>query len=623
MLSEDYSFYPEDLVDIRKKQKVSQQEFADILGCDRNTLWRFERGKTKPSKAKIKMMADLLKINSLEISSLNFANSKLTHKTPMRSEKIKNHLSKIRNMSAEIAEDIEEYINSLEPYKKSYESAKQNNAKYIEILDRIPPIIYSKDTELRYTHVNRRFLDILVPGKKFVDIIGKKNTYLFSKDLTFSSLPKAFHELNKMESIAIQNGTEQRKKDIKIPGTERTGNVAVVPITDMRGKVTEIITTINDTTEQLATIRQQNNYLKIINDLDSMVWIKKQLPEEHYLFISNSCYALTGYTREELMGQPSAFVELIMDKKYRNDTSIIDPETNFFIIDKTHCVEITTKNGIKKWVDISIQKTVDENNDEIYFGINTDVTDIKDKTEMLNALYKAINKSNQFVTFVELNGDDLNFRYISDNIKEILGIDKAQYIHNITTRENNIIEPDKTKFYEFLDVPQQKSTLEYRKKDPHTGKITWFFSLLTETLPGKYIAFTSDITKHKEVEINHYAILDLLNQLPFCIKVEKINDKGDSQYIFVSDVGTRKIYEKDAKDFYTGRLKPTSFIFDDIIAEEMQVDKPVYGTEGRRFKIILESGEEKEIDELLFRSEINNEIYIISIQRDVTSSFSS
>jgi hypothetical protein len=54
----------------------------------------------------------------------------------------------------------------------------------------------------------------------------------------------------------------------------------------------------------------------------------------------------------------------------------------------------------------------------------------------------------------------------------------------------------------------------------------------------------------------------------------------------------------------------------------MQVDKPVYETEGRNFKITLESGEEKDIDELLFRSEINNEIYIISIQRDVTSLFS-
>lgn len=539
-MSDDYKFYPEKFLSIRKQLKLEQKEIASRIGCDRNMMWRYETGRTKPSISKIKMMADILNISSLEICSIDFQSQKFSLNKANNPDNIKNHLRFVRNMDPNVAEDMEEYINSLLIYKKSYESLKQNNVKYTEIIDMIGSLIYAKNTELKYTHVNKRFLDLITPGKRRRDVLGKSNSQLFSKDINIYKLPKDFNEIKEIEVSAINLGTEQTKKGIKIPGTERTGNISVVPISNSYGKVIEIIITINDNTEQLATISQQQNYLKIINDLDSLVWIKRFTPEPHYLFMSNSCYKLTGYTREELMGNPNTILDKLLAEKYKNDISIIDPETCYFIPNKIHRVEIVTKNGIKKWCNISIKKTIDEVGEEIYYGTYTDITDDVNQTYFMQHLNSAFETAGLFIfTGIKSNEYHLPFKinFISSNIEAVTFCPKSQ-MEKDQTNIRKYIHPDYLEKYiewinQDIEILKTKDTIT-KVVNKEKTKSKWLYVEIVRQDVDRYCGTVIDITKitlaSERLKILEQAINNS-TQVVFIFNKGTNIDNGAFQYI--------------------------------------------------------------------------------------------
>lgn len=56
----------------RKKKKLSQKELAKLIGCDKQTISLYERGKFNPTASIIVALADILEVTTDELLKENF-----------------------------------------------------------------------------------------------------------------------------------------------------------------------------------------------------------------------------------------------------------------------------------------------------------------------------------------------------------------------------------------------------------------------------------------------------------------------------------------------------------------------------------------------------------------------
>lgn len=67
-----FKFDPEQLIKQRKLAKLSQQEVGDVMGVNKMTICKWEKGQYVPPDRHIKKLAKILNTNPLRLMKMNY-----------------------------------------------------------------------------------------------------------------------------------------------------------------------------------------------------------------------------------------------------------------------------------------------------------------------------------------------------------------------------------------------------------------------------------------------------------------------------------------------------------------------------------------------------------------------
>jgi transcriptional regulator with XRE-family HTH domain len=227
-------FYPTKLRDIRKRQKLTIMELADLMGNNRRTIGMWEMGKIIPSEKKLRKLSEILNVPVNEISDLKPALPKSDIK-----------LSSISNAWLEMKQnDCSQYNFDLLVKGIAQIQSNHKETKFImdALLNAFPSLFYLKDANNKYISANSKFIDNISKSKKY-SILGFTD---------FDILPKNEAEKNsKEDEFLISEGRNIYDKEEFIPGTKKQkwGITTKKLILDKSGKVCGLLGCFTDITK--------------------------------------------------------------------------------------------------------------------------------------------------------------------------------------------------------------------------------------------------------------------------------------------------------------------------------------------------------------------------------------
>ena len=222
-----------------------------------------------------------------------------------------------------------------------------------------------------------------------------------------------------------------------------------------------------------------------------------------YVLINKAHEQLLGYTLEELKGKTP---EIHLKNNFKKVLKDVSEKGHF-----SGEIECIKKDGKKITCYLTAYK-IEVNGKTYYVGIKSDITEIKEKQEIIDVI---TNESNfGFVIYKD------KFLYTNPYFKEITKYSeedlKDLHVWDIIEPpydkkvKENIKKRLKGEFFNYSDI------LPVRTKD---GKVKWFYiNANTISFKGEYVGITTfiDITEKKELEEKIYFLenYDLLTNLP-------------------------------------------------------------------------------------------------------------
>lgn len=119
--------FPERLVELRKLQKLTQQELANLLNVSKQTVGSWERGRTEPSIPMINELANILNTSTDYLTGRVSDSSSSLAQQPSTGENIRSHFRlNTTDMDVEDIEKLEEELNEYLDFLIQRAKAKKN-----------------------------------------------------------------------------------------------------------------------------------------------------------------------------------------------------------------------------------------------------------------------------------------------------------------------------------------------------------------------------------------------------------------------------------------------------------------------------------------------------------------
>jgi PAS domain S-box-containing protein len=399
-------------------------------------------------------------------------------------EEILAELSDLRRHLAEITE--QDVVR-----EKVSEYLKQNESRYLTVVESIPEHIALKDTEHVYISCNSLFASIF--GKSPAEVAGMR-----TEDMHPPELAKM---LNDADDAVIASGQPHtHTSTVTIDGTDRIYEATKHPVKDENGKVTGILSVIRDVTEQKRieeTLMFSDAALKSIqecvyamdNDFNVTYW--NATCEE--IFGIEASKALGRYIgdlitmQEDYPGQNDERVRLLVEKGNNREEQVY----------------ITPNGAI--WVDVLAQ-TIDRNGKRHgWITLANDITERKKVEEELRISEERTSRAFRSVpdgiTITRLS--DGRFIEVNDSFLNLTGYTREEVLGH-TTRELNmwVDDHDRETLMSLFKKDGKVTNFEhrFRKKSGETGIGVINAEPITMTGMACAISVVTDITEKKKAE---------------------------------------------------------------------------------------------------------------------------
>ena len=251
-------FYKEKFKSIRKSQGWSSEALSNAANISRQSISKWENGKSIPSFKKIQQLAKVLGVNASEISDITVSHPvsgiKVSEKIQLKSDNI-----------TTANNDINIILSSL---KQIDQSMNESSMLLKAILAHTNNIIYIKDPDQKYIIVNRAFLQTLSLVPEY-DVKGRYDSDFYSNQES--------QENTLEDAEVLKSCKEIVNLERYIPGTrkQKWGIFSKTPILDDNNKIIGLLGVIFDISER----RKQDKHAKAIeyaiSKLKETIWVAR------------------------------------------------------------------------------------------------------------------------------------------------------------------------------------------------------------------------------------------------------------------------------------------------------------------------------------------------------------
>lgn len=383
-------------------------------------------------------------------------------------------------------------VSMIAMFSRDITETKEMEERFRQVAENANEWIWEVDREGVYTYSSPAVEKIL--GYKPEELIGKKRFYdLFHPD-----------EREKLKEEAMKIFEERKllrsfiNKNIAKNGEERWLVTSGIPVFDVNGNWIGYRGMDLDVTELKKAqeeIKRLNRFLNSIIE-NANIWINVLDTEGNIIIWNKAAENISGYNKNEVMGNARIWEWLYPDEKYRE--KIFGKAMD--IIEKGEVVEnfeteITTKNGKRKIISWHSKRLLDENGKVIgSVAIGRDITKQKEAERLAKTL---INATHDLMLLAKTDGTILD---LNDAMARALGKKKEEIIG---TNIREYLPPDVYEKRTAKVREVEKTKKEARFTDTRNGR--WFdncfYPVFDEHGNVRYIAvFSRDITEEREME---------------------------------------------------------------------------------------------------------------------------
>lgn len=378
--------------------------------------------------------------------------------------------------------------------QRAEEEWRAGEALLALLMDSIPDTIYFKDTQLRFTKVNRAFADLLrLPGPEAT--LGKDDSHFF--------LPEHARRAREQELEILKSGrplVDFLEQDLLLDGRTRWVSTTQVPIRDRGGAIIGLVGISRDVTERRRmeeALRESEAKFRTLAETTAVATFIFDGGRLRY--VNPAAQDLSGYKRDELLN--TNVWELIHPESKETirawETTRPHPAAS-----ERFEVKIRTKNGQERWCDFSAADMEYEGR-VVILGTAFDITErkhaeaaLRQSEEKFRAAYKSIplptyTWKRQGDDFVLLDYNDAGFEVTQGGISRLLGQTSRQLYPHLP----DVCEDMERCFREQRTIRREVS---HRLISPDTQRclnVAYVF-----VPPDMVMVHTDDVTKRKQAE---------------------------------------------------------------------------------------------------------------------------
>lgn len=300
---------------------------------------------------------------------------------------------------------------------------KNNEEKYLTVIDNIPKGLFITDLDDNLIFVNRRMSEL--SGFEVNDIIGKKSCKVF--------VPNAFWEdytskiLNTEREEVEQYEIPLKYKEEKTWGASIRSSFYRNSNGDIIGRIATIIDLTDKNKKELAILRGEEKYRSIIENMQ-LGLLEVDLNEKIIKAYPKFC-DLTGFEEHELIGKNAT--DIFLDQE-DSERMLQEIESRKKGEPGVYEVRIRKKNGERIWVMISGAPYYDDNDNVVgSVGIHLDITkrkrveqEVRESQQKLQLIFNT-----SLDAIITIDEDSIVTDW-SPNAELIFGYSRAEAMHS-------------------------------------------------------------------------------------------------------------------------------------------------------------------------------------------------
>jgi PAS domain S-box-containing protein len=259
--------------------------------------------------------------------------------------------------------------------RKRVEEALANERNVLRtLIDNLPDNIFIKDAESRFVTTNLVHVHHL-RAKTLDEVVGKTDFDIYPRELAASYYAD--------EQAVIQSGqplVNREERTIDPEGKTRWYLTTKVPLRDDQGKVIGIVGVNRDITERKAAeeeLRKLSQFRETIID-NADVWLDVLDEKANVVIWNKAAEAISGYSREEVVGHGKIWEWLYPDEEYRKQLTNSVAEVRRGRVDQNFETAIRRKDDQTRIISWNERNLLDEHGKPVgSIAIGRDVTEHK------------------------------------------------------------------------------------------------------------------------------------------------------------------------------------------------------------------------------------------------------
>lgn len=300
------------------------------------------------------------------------------------------------NLMEDLRAEVEQRKLSERILEESQQKYKELSIMFRTISDNMSDMLWAKDLYKRFIFANKAVCDKLLKATDVEEPVGKDDMYFVERQRSSHPDNPGWHTFGEIcidsDQVVMTTAKPGQFDEYgNVQGKFLFLDVRKSPLFDANGKMigtvgsAQDITSEREMSKQLAQSEQQMSTL--VSNLPGMVYRSLDGYDGRMLFVSDGCYSVTGYTREDFIDKRSILFNEIVLEEYREDVWNKWQE----VLKKGEMYEgeypIRTASGDIKWVWERCRGIYNDNGDIQYLeGYIEDISDRRAAEEGIKKL---------------------------------------------------------------------------------------------------------------------------------------------------------------------------------------------------------------------------------------------